>query len=420
MRHWTRKLSIVLVVSAGLCSQLAADEPYFTGLGHLSGGSWSTGLGVSGDGGTVVGDAENADGDREAFRWTLDDGMIGLGFLGGAIPLSRAVDVSADGAIIAGTSRSGGSPIDLEAFRWTETAGMIGLGFVSGFLASSQGTGVSGDGSVVVGLSGSPLSPGVAFRWTATGGMVSLGDLPGGAIGGRATNVSADGSVVVGSGLTDTHREAFRWTESGGMIGLGVLPGYVDSEATRVSAGGDFAVGYCDSGERVEAFRWSGDRGLVGLGFLPDGVWTEAWGVTSNGEVIVGLAAERIGVYVAATVWTEALGLRDLRSLLISDVGLDLSGWTLSAALDITPDGKFIVGEGINPDGQTEAWLVYLGNPIPCWADLNGDGLRDLSDLAILLASYEIDAGGDIDGDGDTDLADLSALLAVYGHPCLH
>ncbi len=50
--------------------------------------------------------------------------------------------------------------------------------------------------------------------------------------------------------------------------------------------------------------------------------------------------------------------------------------------------------------------------------DLDGDGDVDLSDLAILLASYNTDAGGDLDGDGDTDLADLAILLAGYGRSC--
>jgi hypothetical protein len=47
--------------------------------------------------------------------------------------------------------------------------------------------------------------------------------------------------------------------------------------------------------------------------------------------------------------------------------------------------------------------------------DLDGDGDVDLTDLAILLASYGVDAGGDLDGDGDTDLADLAILLSNYG-----
>jgi thiol-disulfide isomerase/thioredoxin len=54
----------------------------------------------------------------------------------------------------------------------------------------------------------------------------------------------------------------------------------------------------------------------------------------------------------------------------------------------------------------------------PCEGDLNGDGERNLSDLGILLASFEVDDGGDINGDGETNLADLGALLAVFDIPC--
>ena len=50
--------------------------------------------------------------------------------------------------------------------------------------------------------------------------------------------------------------------------------------------------------------------------------------------------------------------------------------------------------------------------------DMDGDGDVDLSDLASLLASYNLDEGGDVDGDGDTDLSDLAGLLANYGQVC--
>jgi hypothetical protein len=55
---------------------------------------------------------------------------------------------------------------------------------------------------------------------------------------------------------------------------------------------------------------------------------------------------------------------------------------------------------------------IVLADDVP--GDLNGDGNVDLSDLGILLASFEIDGGGDLDGDGDTDLSDLGILLANF------
>lgn len=49
-----------------------------------------------------------------------------------------------------------------------------------------------------------------------------------------------------------------------------------------------------------------------------------------------------------------------------------------------------------------------------CRGDLNLDGSVDMSDLAVLLSAYRLDAGGDLDGDGDTDLNDLAAFLSLY------
>jgi formylglycine-generating enzyme required for sulfatase activity len=53
-----------------------------------------------------------------------------------------------------------------------------------------------------------------------------------------------------------------------------------------------------------------------------------------------------------------------------------------------------------------------------CPEDLSGDGFVNITDLGMLLASWELDDGGDVDGDGDTDISDLGALLAVYDTPC--
>ncbi|GMU81131.1 MAG: hypothetical protein AMXMBFR47_10020 [Planctomycetota bacterium] len=54
------------------------------------------------------------------------------------------------------------------------------------------------------------------------------------------------------------------------------------------------------------------------------------------------------------------------------------------------------------------------------YGDMNGDGMVDLSDLAILLANFGIPDGagveqGDTDGDGDVDLQDLARLLSNFG-----
>jgi len=44
--------------------------------------------------------------------------------------------------------------------------------------------------------------------------------------------------------------------------------------------------------------------------------------------------------------------------LLIDEYGLDLTGWKLTNAMDISADSLTIVGAGINPEGNYEAWIV--------------------------------------------------------------
>jgi hypothetical protein len=51
-------------------------------------------------------------------------------------------------------------------------------------------------------------------------------------------------------------------------------------------------------------------------------------------------------------------------------------------------------------------------------ADLNGDDIVDLSDLAQLLSAFGDSAGGDVNGDGWTDISDLALLLAYFGSSC--
>ena len=63
-----------------------------------------------------------------------------------------------------------------------------------------------------------------------------------------------------------------------------------------------------------------------------------------------------------AFVWDATNGMRELDQVL-SDLGLDLTGWTLTQALSVSVDGQTIVGFGTNPSGFTEAWVAVIPEP---------------------------------------------------------
>jgi len=261
-------------------------------------GAPSAALGVSGDGTYVVGEGNSTLG-IEAFLWTAGGDMEGLGDLAGGAFSSKARAVSSDGMVVVGESISTSvSPVNpaKEAFIWTVAEGMVGLGVLSES-SSSIAYGLSADGSTVVGASFSE-SQEEAFLWTAADGMVGLGDLAGGDLGSRAMDISADGSTVVGWSYSGAEKEAFRWTADEGMVGLGSLSGGNGySEALAVSADGSTIVGVSNSASGDEAFVWDA---LAGMRSLKDVLtddsgldltgWTlrYATGLSADGTTVVG------------------------------------------------------------------------------------------------------------------------------------
>lgn len=116
----------------------------------------------------IVGSSSSDQG-SEAFRWSANGGMVGLGDLPGGIFRSYAYGVSADGDVVVGESVTdivifepfGDWTYVFEAFIWNEQHGIRDLREV---LAGDYGLDLSG--------------------WTLT----------------RATGISADGLTIVGFG----------------------------------------------------------------------------------------------------------------------------------------------------------------------------------------------------------------------------
>lgn len=224
-----------------------------------------------------------------------------------------------------------------------------------------------------------------------------------------AAAISADGSTVVGQNVysqfsyfTDayfpTRNEAVLWREETGWVSLSQPP--VDPDDLT-----HFANSFAND-------------------------------VSGNGELVVGSTQKRTPCHVCdcpsffcgrvediSFLWDEQRGMRDLADVLQYDYGLDLGDWDLREATAISDDGTTIIGNGVNPNGDNEAWRAVLHRETPD-GDFDFDGDVDHLDYAALMANLGLDSGasavfyadGDLNADGRVDAADSMAFLGLYEH----
>jgi probable HAF family extracellular repeat protein len=279
--------------------------------------------------------------------------MVTLGSLPAGHDSGGAIVASADGSVVVGwTGVQGGGASQL--FRWTRQTGIVQLGN-SGAVSDA-----SDDANVIVGgtITDRGWEP---FRWTAETGVVALGCLPGAQrCEAEALAVSGDGSVVVGWSVIAKGWEAFRWTAADGMVALGALPGdVVESGATAVSADASVIMGI--SGNRL--FRWTEATGILDAGCAPnDSRYIGLFDVSADASVGVGTygTGDALG---AAFIWDAQRGARNLQTVLTTEYGLDLAGWNLYEAHDVSADGRTIVGSGLNPTRHYEGWVAVIPEP---------------------------------------------------------
>lgn len=254
-------------------------------LGALTQDGQSIGLGVSADGGVVVGAATVDGGWQHAFRWTAAGGsMVDLGSAsGGEHDQSRAMGVSDDGNVVFGASdfpSTVHSGTVSHAFAWTATGGYQDLGVIGN--NNSIAMAATHDGSVIVGGGGNR-----AFRWTAATGMVDLGAPEGAADAGSiATDVSDNGMIVVGE-----------YSTSNDFLGSGTS---VDNFGYILGA---------DSGAgTMHAFRWT-DAAQGGTGMADLRALMITSGVDMSGiDLVTADSISGDGQYISGQMTTAATG----------------------------------------------------------------------------------------------------------------
>jgi probable HAF family extracellular repeat protein len=323
--------------------------------------------------------------------------------------------VSSDGQFIAGASAYQNGP-GTHAIRWTRDGFLQDLGCLSAN-GTAGATGISADGSVVVGNTTTSTSN-EAFRWTQSDGMVPLGVLQSGWFS-QAYAVSADGGVIVGgSGSTATYH-AMRWAQATGMQDLGLLQGATYSRAYDISAHGLVVVGSSGLDAGGLAFRWTAANGMRSIGSHAGHPYSEAYATNGDGSVIVG-AAWSNPAQKTAFIWTSTQGILNLHDHLAA-LGVNMTGWTLTAARGISANARRVAGDGIH-NGVTVAWLADLPCTTCCRADFDCDGDdrtdHDIESFFACLAGNcpppPCDSTADFNGDGDpaTD-ADIEAFFRV-------
>lgn len=388
---------VVTPTPAGSADFLALDS--FPGVDPHANDFLGEAFAVASDG-TVAGIGIDLDETIRACLWHPDGSVLDPGFLPSGAHPGITFGISDDGMMAVG-----------RGFVWTEM-----MGVTSGPLPVHQD--VSFEKQVFVGRSGG------AAVWCESAGSMTI-NLPGGRGDGDAFGVSSNGYFVVGGtgSLVANTREAFVWNPDGGATGLGVLS-QTDpfSVAYDISPDGSVIVGMSkSSGER--AVRWLDQSQIEVLsGATALFNYSQANAVSRHGRRIVGEGDTDNGR--RAFVWDEPNGARFLKNVLEQEHGIDLTGWELRDAKDISRDGRFIVGTGYDPDGVRRAYRATLPPPL-CEGDLNDDAAVNVDDITAVVfrlglapGDFGYEPSADADGDGGITVADIAFVIFRLDNSC--
>lgn len=249
---------------------------------------------------------------------------------------------------------------DMEAQEWTQ---LKSTGYANDidFGASYD---ISGDGKYVVGLAPWKESDG-GFRshatvWsTETGLPVDLGTR----VEGRATRangVSYDGSVVVGwqdfhgpwygsvwRKSADGYTQEFVYSHEGvseddlDFADQNNLEQHLALELRSVSTDGKWLGGRGGDNTLIKnPYIYSAETGIIEL--TDNGVGGTVSDINNDGDIAIGW----YGTGTSGWIWTKEDGIMDINDFAKNVLGADYTG-TLCSAYDMSPNGRFVVGYGM-------------------------------------------------------------------------
>lgn len=243
-----------------------------------------------------------------------------------------------------------------------------------------------------LGLSSGCLNAQLPQRWLAQAFTVPTAE---GATGWRLSEIVAKGFAP--AGVTNSTMNWVIWNRVGTAQPVA---------ADQVASGSvTYPVPYDDGADSA-----ANASHAIGLDVVaaPGDYYLTVYAVNPSCATIFSNFAWFISAYNGVNL-VDATGVFAWRSATFPTPGF--ARWTL---------GGYTVQAGADPNDIWNTAFNIMGTPEgapPCVADLNGDGLRDGADLALMLGAWG-GAGGDVDGDGLTDGADLALLLGVFGGNC--
>ena len=301
----------------------------FRGIGIPLGDNESYVYNISPDGAVVVGESRPAD-QTSRHPWRFVNGTLNVipRPAGKTFCSAHAVDSS---SAIYGSCES-------SSFQYVNgTTSALSFGSYTAYAAD-----VSRDGKVTVGYADFDGQQAIVKVGSTTTLILKLGTDFSAAY---ATN--ADGSIVVGDEYVAGHVGWF-WKANSGTVKLPQQPDFGNYDPTDISADGTVIVGYEYGGVGFErAIKWSGSN------FSVIDVKPGHYNSTSrDGKVSVGWTGDSPTV---ATVW-DATGAHAISSFVDA---ASLSGWTLTSAMAVSDDGKWVAGHGTY-NGADQPWLAHL------------------------------------------------------------
>lgn len=318
----------------------------------------------------------------------------------------------------------------------------IPTGAVISFLSGSAGTATSSvtgqplaasaSGAEAYGFFAGALKTPMVFLRQNPDGSVHL---PVPAIGGSqtrdvvATAAKDDGVLVYGNAdfirTSDNapYSRAVSWNRAQSPATLTLIPlafGNTSTVLNAISSDAQWGAGAAWNGVSLHR-PWlfvASAQAWAPLPLVNDDVSGDAIDISASGATLIGNTRGPVGQTDRGRVWCNALEFsgRSIESLLASR-GLDISLWTGLSLRHISPDGQYLIGDGLY-EGVEHSWAAFVGRTC-CPSDINDDGVVDLVDYFDFFNCFDVEGPcADVDSTPGVNLDDFFAFFNAFDAGC--